>query len=410
MYKLPLALLIGLVVFSSVLEAARKPIAAVHPNQTLNVNPHFRTGDKNLCVGIHFFKPTNSQSLAAETQFAASRLRSTLEDSQQWGAVQIAPASGRRVFDVWVECRILRSTGRTLDVYATVKDATENVWLSVQYFLDLTTAGDGPSKTPYQPLWNRLANDMANYRQTKVPMHTIGKIKRTKNLRYAAGMSSAFNKHLQVQGNKVFPISEPAADNPQWELAQSNRQIENDYFDQVSQVYLDGENQLAKSYSEYLNQKRISALNIAQAEAQRQQHVAQAQQKKKQADNQKFWGSVVQVGGELLDIKPAERDVVRQVGGHMSKTGAELERQADQHDRVAKQAAQKATIHATTMQKQSQAFDRAVQTAVVSIQGREVALTGSLEAQHAKLKKVLAEIQQLENGTHPSQQNSGTLR
>ena len=95
-----------------------------------------------LDVGIRVFDPNIPESTEeqekkrvfpdvrkAESRYMPVVLRDTLEGTGQWGQVRVLPANGTGM-DLFVDGKILESTGRELKLAITATDATGRVWLA----------------------------------------------------------------------------------------------------------------------------------------------------------------------------------------------------------------------------------------------------------------------------------------
>ena len=96
-----------------------------------------------LDVGIRVFDPNIPESTEeqekkrvfpdvrkAESRYMPVVLRDTLEGTGQWGQVRVMPANGTGM-DLFVDGKILESTGRELRLAITAVDATGRVWLPI---------------------------------------------------------------------------------------------------------------------------------------------------------------------------------------------------------------------------------------------------------------------------------------
>src|SRR5690606_13276381 len=68
----------------------------------------------------------------AEARYIPMQLRNTLESTGQWGQVRVMPGDAEAL-DVYVDGKILESSGQILRTEITVTDATGRQWFKRQY-------------------------------------------------------------------------------------------------------------------------------------------------------------------------------------------------------------------------------------------------------------------------------------
>src|SRR6186713_2093016 len=130
-----------------------KPITKINPVQAQKQIP----ADELLDVAIRTFDTGVPPDLAkdedalskkriypdireGESRYIATILRSTLEQSGQWGAVRVVPANAEFV-DVLVSGKIIDSTGAHLAVEVSVKDSTGRQWITNKRYESVADLG-----------------------------------------------------------------------------------------------------------------------------------------------------------------------------------------------------------------------------------------------------------------------------
>ena len=101
----------------------------------------------------------------SESVYMSVLLRQTLQRTENWGSVWIAPKPTTAA-DVNVAAKILHSDGDQLRLVVTATDSTGRVWLDEKPYEMETAAGAFnrqryPDLDPYQDAFNRIANDLA---------------------------------------------------------------------------------------------------------------------------------------------------------------------------------------------------------------------------------------------------------
>ncbi|MFC6980807.1 hypothetical protein [Microbulbifer taiwanensis] len=159
--------------------------------------------DRLLDVGIVQFNPgldtaeVDEDELVfpelrqAESRYIAVTLAESLQSSQGWGAVRVIPTE-RTNIDITVTGRIVQSDGETLTVDVTVTDSRGQRWFTKQYSEQAShyaydrkhpTEGDA-----FQGIYNRVANDMLNYRQ-KLSDRYIAELRTISEMKFARSFS-----------------------------------------------------------------------------------------------------------------------------------------------------------------------------------------------------------------------------
>nr|MCU0584894.1 hypothetical protein [Desulfobacterales bacterium] len=115
---------------------------------------------------------THAEIRKAEQNFIPYHLKTSLQQSSQWGAVRVLPAETDSV-DLLVTGRILESHGETLAVRIEARDASGRLWLERSYESEAAPADYAAlqpgEKDAFQDLYNRIANDLAAERMQLSP-------------------------------------------------------------------------------------------------------------------------------------------------------------------------------------------------------------------------------------------------
>jgi hypothetical protein len=179
--------------------------------------------DQLLDVGVHIFDPGIPKAVEddpdmadklriypdirqAEARYMAMQLRDTLEDTGQWGAARVVPASVNS-FDMTVDAKIVESNGAYLKLEVTARDATGKVWIDkkeyegqadTRVYRDNYTAG----RDPFENVYVLIANDLLAVRNTKTGTD-LANIRHVSEMRFAADFAPvAFSQYLS-QNKKV---------------------------------------------------------------------------------------------------------------------------------------------------------------------------------------------------------------
>ena len=185
-----------------------KPIAPIVPVKATAEIPK----DELLDVGIRIFDPNIPADekeqekrrifpdvRKAESRYMPVMLRDTLESTGQWGQVRVVPAEGS-LSDLYINGKILESTGRELKLEIKATDATGHVWLEKQYEGDADTRAYKDvavkPRDPFDNLYATIANDLLAARKEltrdqRVQVHEVSE------LRFASDLAPyAFKTYL----------------------------------------------------------------------------------------------------------------------------------------------------------------------------------------------------------------------
>jgi len=183
-----------------------------------------------LDVWIALFSPgelpedkDDSQGLSPEIRKAEARympvqLRETMEKTGYWGAVRVVPQNTEGA-EVLVQGKILASDGEKLELRITAVDATGQQWFERTYEeearLQDYQQAEGTGREVFQPLYNAIANDLAEYRNG-LSAEQIVTIRRVAGLRFANDLApDAFKGYLQNNGSGQYSVARlPAREDP----------------------------------------------------------------------------------------------------------------------------------------------------------------------------------------------------
>lgn len=156
-------------------------------------------------------------------------LRTTLMQSNQWGAVRVLPEADPSL-DLEVFGTIVSSDGNNLVLDIVARDSTGREWLNKTY-ADATTNQDYPESSfagaanstdnsgnedfidPFQDLFDRIANDLLAIRDSLSPEQLLD-IALVSQMRYAQDLSPAtFERTLQTNTDGLLTVTSLLAEN-----------------------------------------------------------------------------------------------------------------------------------------------------------------------------------------------------
>ena len=325
---------------------------------------------------------TNNDIRKAESHFIPYHLKNTLQQSGQWGAVQVIPAATDSV-DLIVNGDILESNGQYLGLKIEAIDATGKRWLQKNYKAEAAQSayrGNRPGeKDAFQDIYNAIANDLAEFKM-KLTAEQIGKIRTTAKLKYAREFApDAYEGYLAEGRNKQIAIKRLPADNdPMMDRLLRIREREYMYVDTLNEQYEVYYNDMWPSYENWRQ------LNMAERKA--------IKEIKKKALTRQIIGALLIAGAIAAGSGNSGNTIALQtgmvlVGGQVIMDGFNISKQAE--------------IHEAAIEELSQSFSGEMQPVVMEFEGKQYELTGSAEEQFQQWRELLRQIYYAETGFEP---------
>jgi hypothetical protein len=349
--------------------------------------------DELLDVGVRLFDPNVPATTAqqekdrvfpevrkAESRYIPLVIRDTLEDTGQWGQVRVLPGDGTGM-EVFVDGRILESTGRELRLQLVVSDATGRAWFNKVYEGEADTRAykDGLSKPrdPFENVYNTFANDLLTARRALTREQRVD-LRRVAELRFAADLAPyAFGSYLAKDRKGLYSaVRLPAEDDPV--VQRMDRVRERDYalVDTLNEHYASFGGSMAEPYTQW----RKANYEELEAEA----------QARREALTRQVLGAVAIVGGimagEATGSSAGSAAATAAVIGGMYAFKSGLDRRAE------------IKIHTESLKQLGDSFQSEVQPLVVDVEGRTLELKGSAEQQYAEWRQLLRELYENETG------------
>jgi hypothetical protein len=349
--------------------------------------------DELLDVGVRLFDPNvpedekelEKRRIFPEVRKAESRyipvlIRDTLEDTGQWGQVRVLPRDGTGM-EVFVDGRILESTGSELKLAVVVTDAVGRTWLDKTYEgkADTRAYKDVVAKPrdPFENVYNTLANDLLAARRALTREQRV-ELRRVADLRFAADLAPyAFGGYLVQDRKGLYGVARlPADDDPVVQRMQRVRERDYALVDTLNEYYANFGGGIAEPYTQW----RKFTHEELEAEA----------QAKREALARQVLGAVAIVGGimagqETSSSAGSAAATAAVIGGFYAfKSG--LDKRAE------------IKIHAESLKQLGDSFQAEVQPMVVDIEGRTLQLKGSAEEQYAEWRQLLRELYENETG------------
>jgi hypothetical protein len=350
--------------------------------------------DELLDVGVRLFDPNvpdderqrekeriYPEVRAAESRYMPLLLRDTLENTGQWGQVRVLPRDGTGM-EVFVDGRIVESSGRELRLDIVVTDAAGRTWFKKEYSGEADTRAYkdnvvGKPRDPFENVYNTIANDLLAARRALTRDQRV-ELRRVADLRFAADLAPyAFGSYLAQDRKGFYSVTRlPADGDPVVQRMQRVRERDYALVDTLNEYYASFGGSMAVPYTEW----RKYSHEALEAEA----------QAKREALTRQVIGAVAVVAGVMASDEADNRTestaaTAAVIGGiYAFKSG--LDKRAE------------IRIHAESLKQLGDSFQGEVQPMVVDVEGRTLQLKGSAEQQYAEWRALLRELYENETG------------
>lgn len=310
----------------------------------------------------------------AEANYMPYFAKNLLQSTGNWGAVRVIPRQTHAV-DVVVSGRILQSDGESLEIEATVEDATGTTWFTRRYeALASKYAYDDDipaSVDPFQSIYKELADDMLDYRR-ELSNDDVQAIRTTAKMKFARAFApDAFAEHVAETEKGRFEVKRlPAPDDPMLARVERVREREYLFIDTLDEYFENFHRSMYRPYQEWRSAtyEEAIAYKLLRAEARRRT----------------IGGAVAIVGGVAAMAESNDRAVdagglVGVIGGAMTLKSAIAKRQ-------------EAEIHAESLREVGVAAEAEVMPYTIELENQVVRLEGTVDEQYDKLRGILREL------------------
>ena len=318
----------------------------------------------------------------AEARYTAQHLRNTMETTGYWGAVRVVPR-GTEGAEVLVRGRILESDGLRLSLNIVALDATGKQWFDRSYSSEIShLAYQGSRRAKreaFQPIYNRIANDLAEYRRRLEPDENRT-IRQIAELRFAADFApDAFNGYLDRNSRQRYEISRlPAADDPMMQRVQAIRDRDFLMIDTLNGHFDNFYRDMQQPYEDWRRTRSEEAHRLESI--------------RREANMRKLLGFAAIVGAVAIEASgngnsgsaAILRDAMLVGGAYAVKSGFDK--------------ASETAIHKAAIEELDDSFSSEARPMVDDVEGETHQLTGSAEVQYTKWRDLLRRIYSSETG------------
>jgi len=321
----------------------------------------------------------------AESVWVAQKLKETLESTNAWGAVRIAPDE-QVIMDLLVSGKIVQSDGETLSLDILVKDQTGRTWLENNYSQVISHYAYDPSlrvNEPFQGIYNQVANDLLEILQ-KTSLEKRRAIRSISAMRFAQSFSpEAFNQYLVEDRNGYYRLDRLPADNdPMLNRVQSIQARDHMFVDVLQDYYFGFASNMEDPYREW--------------RAQSYQETQLIRELQTSARNRRLAGWLAIIGGAAGSIE-GNRYVATAGMVSIMAGLAELQQSYGERD--------EASMHIETLSEIGQSLEEDLEPSVIELQDRTITLSGTVRDQYDEWRQILANMYYLETGIPPLEED-----
>jgi hypothetical protein len=321
----------------------------------------------------------NPQIRSAEASYFPYLLRTTLEETRQWGLVRVVPtpSSGN---ELTIEGEILESNGLVLRLKIEAYDATGREWLAKKYETGLDAAAYQAAKEggydPYQPLFNLIANDLMRARN-ELSAREVARVRDVAQMRFAADLSpDPFASYLEQRRGGEWQLTRlPAHGDPSMQRVLEIRDRDAMFVDSVNAHYAYFAQEMDKrGYRDLREAAMVEELAYREV--------------KRQANLRKISGIALVLAGAAVAVAGGN-EATAILGTATAAAGVEVARGGFQ-------MSGEAEIHREAIEELAASFDSEVTPVVIEMQGDTVRLTGTATAQYEEWRRLLAALYRAE--------------
>lgn len=323
----------------------------------------------------------------AESQYVPYFAKNLLQSTGNWGAVRVVPRPTHAV-DVMVTGKIISSNGESMEIEASVTDATGTLWFSKNYTALASKyayeEGMPESIDAFQAIYKNLADDMLVYRQT-LSSEDVQRIRGTAELKFAREFSrEAFADHVVETTPGQYEIARlPAENDPMLERVRRVREREYLFIDTLDEYYANFYRQMYPAYQDWRRASYDQAIAYQELRAQSRARI--------------LGGTMAIIGGvaAMYESNNAYVDASGIVG---VVAGASLITSAVQKRHEAEQQADR-------LRELGSAAEAELVPTTIELENQTMRLQGNVDQQYAELRRILRRVYFEDLGLEPPQDN-----
>lgn len=348
-----------------------------------------------LDIGIGIFNPglddipSNREELTfsdvrmAETYFVSHHLSQTLQNSGNWGVVRVVPGD-LSSSDLGITGTILQSDGETMRMQVTIKDSTGATWIDKEYEEVVSKYSYDPrmrrSEDAFQGLFNRIANDLLAYKQRNISGEEVRNIRTVSQIQFARDFApQVFDDYLEQDRRGILEVTRlPAQNDPILNRIEDIRERDYLYVDALQDYYSNFVRQMDSPYTEFrrMSYDEVMKMDRLQADARRNMIVGVAA----------IIGGIAATQSNNATAYYSS-PVILASGGWLIKDAFD---KGDERQ-----------MHVEALAELGNSLEMEIAPQTIELEERTITLTGSVEAQYAQWRELLADIYASETGGTP---------
>lgn len=315
----------------------------------------------------------------AEARYLPGVLRSTLENSGNWGAVRIIPRDSLAV-DLLIEGAIVESNGERLSLALKATDASGEIWIDETYSYRTSKYAYDPAapkgQDPFQPLYVRFANDLAAQLRTRSD-DRLERVRVISKMRFAEAFApDRFDAYLRTSdGGRVTLRRLPAEGDAMMTRITRVREREYLFLDTLDQYYRGFETAMQPAYQDFRAFSYEEAMALAELQ--------------RQARNRTIVGAVAVLGGIAA---MASDDGASRYAGALGVAGGAVTLKSGLDKRV------EASMHLEAIGELASNLEAVVAPQVIALDEQTYTLTGNVDEQYARWREILGDLYRAELG------------
>ena len=260
-------------------------------------------------------------------------------------------------------------------VQVDVKDATGKVWLHKEYEEVVSKYSYDPrqrsSDDPFQGLFNRIANDMLEYRQQNLDRQQLVNIRTVSRIQFAKSFApQAFDQYLTTNRNGLLELTRmPAENDPMLNRIDNIRERDYLYIDALQDYYGNYVRQMQGPYTSFRRESYAEVMKYDKLRA--------------QATRNMVLGVAAIVGG-LAATQSNNAAVQYSAYGGLFGGGFLIKDAFNKRD--------EAQLQVETLAELGNSLESEIAPQTIELDERVVTLTGSVQEQYTQWREILADI------------------
>jgi hypothetical protein len=308
-------------------------------------------------------------------------LAQTLQSNGNWGVVRVVP-NDISYYDLAIHGTILQSDGETMVLRVKVNDVTGKTWIDKEYEEVVSKFNYDPrlrrTEDSFQNLYNRIANDILRYRQKNMESEDLLNIRSVSKLQFARSFApQVFDRYLETDRNGIIEVASlPAENDPLLTRLDAIRERDYLYVDALQDHYVNFARQMQGPYTEFRKQSYEEVMKYDQLVAKSRRNMV--------------LGVAAVIGGLAGAYNANNNGQLYTSYGGLFGGGFLIK------DAFAKR--DEAQMQAEALAELGNSLGSEIAPQTIELEEKVVTLSGTVDAQYAQWREILADIYAAETG------------